>query len=57
MAKSTIKKEGDYEILENPDVLAERLTHGSEDFVKKNRNVLLGLFVVIAAAIVGGFLY
>ncbi|MGV3640500.1 MAG: tetratricopeptide repeat protein [Adhaeribacter sp.] len=57
MAKSTIKKEGDLEILENPDVLAERLTHGSEDFVKKNRNVLLGLFVVIAAAIVGGFLY
>lgn len=57
MAKNTIKKEGDLEILENPDVLAERLTHGSEDFVKKNRNVLLGLFAVIAAAIVGGFLY
>lgn len=57
MAKNTIKKEGDLEILENPDVLADRLTHGSEDFVKKNRNVLLGLFAVIAAAIVGGFLY
>ena len=57
MAKDTIKKEGDLEILENPDVLADRLTHGSEDFVKKNRNVLLGLFAVIAAAIVGGFLY
>lgn len=57
MAKDTIKREGDLEILENPDVLADRLTHGSEDFVKKNRNVLLGLFAVIAAAIVGGFLY
>lgn len=57
MAKDTIKRESEYEILENPDVLAERLTHGSEDFVKKNRNVLIGLFAVIAAAIVGGFLY
>ena len=57
MAKNTLKKESDLEILENPDVLADRLTHGSEDFVKKNRNVLLGLFAVIAAAIVGGFLY
>jgi predicted negative regulator of RcsB-dependent stress response len=57
MAKDTIKRESEYEILENPDVLADRLTHGSEDFVKKNRNVLIGLFAVIAAAIVGGFLY
>lgn len=57
MAKDTVKKENDLEILENPDVLADRLTHGSEDFVKKNRNVLLGLFVVIAAAIVGGLLF
>jgi tetratricopeptide (TPR) repeat protein len=57
MAKNTLKKESEFEILENPDVLADRLTHGSEDFVKKNRNVLLGLFVVIAAAIVGGLLY
>lgn len=57
MAKDTVKKESEFEILENPDVLADRLTHGSEDFVKKNRNVLLGLFVVIAAAIVGGLLY
>jgi tetratricopeptide (TPR) repeat protein len=57
MAKNTIKKESDLEILENPEVLADRITHGSEDFVKKNRNILLGLFAVIAAAIVGGFLY
>lgn len=57
MAKDTLKKESDLEILENPEVLADRLTHGSEDFVKKNRNVLLGLFAVIAAAIVGGLLF
>ena len=57
MAKDTIKRESEFEILENPDVLADRLTHGSEDFVKKNRNMLIGLFVVIAAAIVGGFFY
>lgn len=56
MAKNTIKKEGEYELLENPDALAERLNR-SEDFVKKNRNVLLGVFALIAAAIVGGFLY
>jgi len=57
MAKDTIKRESELEILENPDVLADRLTHGSEDFVKKNRNMLIGLFVVIAAAIVGAFFY
>ncbi|PIQ21186.1 MAG: cytochrome C biosynthesis protein [Cytophagales bacterium CG18_big_fil_WC_8_21_14_2_50_42_9] len=57
MAKDTIKREREYEILENPDVLADRLTHGSEDFVKKNRNVLIGLLAVIAAAIAGGFFY
>lgn len=57
MAKDTLKKESDLEILENPEVLADRLTHGSEDFVKKNRNVLLGLFAVIAAAVVGGLLF
>jgi len=57
MAKDTIKRESEYEILENPDVLADRLTHGSEDFVKKNRNVLIGLLAVVAAAIAGAFFY
>ena len=57
MAKDTTKTANELEILENPDVLADRLTHGSEDFVKKNKNVLIGLFAVIAAAIVGGLLY
>lgn len=56
MAKNTTKKEGDYELLENPNALAERLNR-SEDFVKQNKNVLLGVFVLIAAAIVGAFLY
>jgi TolA-binding protein len=56
MAKNTIKKESEYELLENPDALAERLNR-SEDFIKENRNVLLGVFALIAAVIVGGFLY
>lgn len=56
MAKNTIKKGAEYELLENPDALADRLNK-SEDFVKKNKNALLGVFALIAAAIVGGFLY
>ncbi|WP_026462335.1 tetratricopeptide repeat protein [Adhaeribacter aquaticus] len=57
MAKNITKRESDLELLENPEVLADRLTHGSEDFVKKNKNVLLGLFAAVAAAIVGAFLF
>lgn len=56
MAKNTIKKGSEYELLENPDALANRLNK-SEDFVKKNKNALLGAFALIAAVIVGGFLY
>ncbi|MCC9165335.1 tetratricopeptide repeat protein [Pontibacter harenae] len=58
MAKETVKKHNDFEeLVENPDVLADRLTTGSEDFVKKNKATLLGVFIAIAALIVGGFLY
>src|SRR5688572_15703284 len=57
MAKQTVKQENDLELIENPDALAERLTHGSEDFIKKNKNVLLGVFAAIALAIVGAFLF
>ncbi|MFD2246698.1 tetratricopeptide repeat protein [Pontibacter ruber] len=57
MAKETVKKHSEFEeIVENPDVLAERLAQ-SEDFVKKNKSKLLGVFAAIAALIVGGFLY
>ncbi|GAB3825399.1 tetratricopeptide repeat protein [Pontibacter rugosus] len=57
MAKETVKKHNEFEeLVENPDALADRLA-GSEDFVKKNKSKLLGVFVAIAAIIVGGFLY
>ena len=57
MAKETVKKHNEFEeLVENPDVLADRLTQ-SEDFVKKNKSKLLGVFALIAAIVVGGFLY
>ncbi|WP_276498351.1 tetratricopeptide repeat protein [Pontibacter litorisediminis] len=57
MAKETVKNHSEFEeLVENPDALANRL-YGSEDFVKKNKSKLLGVFIAIAAVIVGGFLY
>ncbi|MFD2513958.1 tol-pal system YbgF family protein [Pontibacter locisalis] len=57
MAKETIKKHSEFEeLVENPDALAERLSQ-SEDFVKKNKSKLLGVFAAIAAIVVAGFLY
>jgi predicted negative regulator of RcsB-dependent stress response len=43
-------------MLEDPDALAERLAQ-SEDFVRNNRNVLLGILAVIVLAVAGGFGY
>lgn len=57
MAQNPTKKEHNLDVLENPDVLADRLTHGSEDFISKYKNVLLGILGVVAAAIIGGFLF
>ncbi|AKD02847.1 tetratricopeptide repeat protein [Pontibacter korlensis] len=57
MAKETVKNHSEFEeLVENPDALADRLSQ-SEDFVKKNKSKLLGIFIAIAAVIVGGFLY
>lgn len=57
MAKETVQKHSEFEeLVENPDVLADRLAQ-SEDFVKKNKTKLLGVFAAIAAIIVAGFLY
>lgn len=57
MAKETLKKHNEYEeLVENPDALADRFVQ-SEDFVKKNKSKLLGVFAAIAALIVAGFLY
>lgn len=52
-----MKQESELELVENPDALADRLVGGSEDFVVRHKNLLIGLFVAIAAAVVGGFLY
>jgi len=43
-------------LLEDPDALADRLAQ-SEDFVRNNRNVLLGILAVIVLAVAGGFGY
>jgi tetratricopeptide (TPR) repeat protein len=51
-----MKQESEFELVENPDALADRLVQ-SEEFVVRHKNLLIGLFVAIAAAVVGGFLY
>ncbi|RNI26963.1 tetratricopeptide repeat protein [Rufibacter latericius] len=56
MSNNTIKREGEFELLENPDALADRLLK-SESFVERHKNLFIGIFVAIAAAVVGGFLY
>jgi predicted negative regulator of RcsB-dependent stress response len=43
-------------LLEDPDALAARLAE-SEDFVRNNRNLLLGILAVVVLAIAGGFGY
>ena len=44
----------EYEFLENPDALADRISQ-SEDFVKQHKNTLIGIFGVIALVIAGSF--
>ncbi|HEX8330400.1 MAG TPA: tetratricopeptide repeat protein [Hymenobacter sp.] len=41
-------------LLEDPDALAARLAE-SEDFVRNNRNLLLGILAVVVLAVVGAF--
>ena len=43
-------------LMEDPDALAARLVE-SEDFVRNNRNVLLGLLALVVLAVAGGFGY
>ncbi len=55
-AAAAAEKQREYELLENPDALAERISQ-SEDFVKKHKNTLLGIFAAIALVIAGAFAY
>jgi tetratricopeptide (TPR) repeat protein len=55
-AEAAAAKQREYELLENPDALADRIAQ-SEDFVKKHKNTLIGVFVAIALVIAGGFAY
>ena len=43
-------------LMEDPDALAARLAE-SEDFVRNNRNLLLGILAAVVAAMAGGFGY
>jgi predicted negative regulator of RcsB-dependent stress response len=43
-------------LLEDPDALAARLAE-SEDFVRRNRNLLLGILVAVVAVVAGAFGY
>ena len=49
-------KQREFELLENPDALADRIAQ-SEDFVKKHKNTLIGVFAAIALVIAGVFAY
>ncbi|MGV3539129.1 MAG: tetratricopeptide repeat protein [Rufibacter sp.] len=51
-----MKRESELEVLENPDALADRLLK-SESYIERHKNLFIGIFVAIAAAVVGGFLY
>ncbi|QIX61529.1 tetratricopeptide repeat protein [Hymenobacter lutimineralis] len=44
----------EHPLLEDPDALAARLAN-SEDFLRRNKNILLGLLTVVVLAVVGGF--
>ncbi len=52
LAPATFSTE--HPLLEDPDALATRLVE-SEDFLRRNKNVLLGLLAVAVLAIVGAF--
>jgi len=55
MAKKETKKSDQNELLENPEVIAEKLVPG-EDFLKSNSKIIAGIFVV-AVVLIGGVLF
>ena len=55
MAKKETKKSEQSELIENPEVIAEKLVPG-EDFLKSNSKILVGILVV-AVVLIGGVLF
>ena len=55
MAKKETKKSEQSELIENPEVIAEKLVPG-EDFLKNNSKILVGILVV-AVVLIGGILF
>ena len=55
MAKKETKKSEQNELLENPEVIAEKLVPG-EDFLKSNSKIIAGILVV-AVVLIGGVLF
>ena len=55
MAKKETKKSDQNELLENPEVIAEKLVPG-EDFLKSNSKIIAGILVV-AVVLIGGVLF
>ena len=55
MAKKETKKSEQNELIENPQVIAEKLVPG-EDFLKRNSKIVVGLLVG-AAVLIGGILF
>lgn len=55
MAKKETKKSEQNELIENPQVIAEKLVPG-EDFLKRNSKIVVGILVV-AAVLIGGILF
>jgi len=55
MAKKETKKSDQNELIENPEVIAEKLVPG-EDFLKSNSKILAGILAV-AIVLIGGILF
>ena len=56
MAKKGKKEEKHYDLLEKPEVLAEKLS-ATEQFIEKNQTSILAIFGILALVIGGWFLY
>lgn len=55
MAKKETKKSDQNELIENPEVLAEKIVPG-EDFLKSNSKILAGV-IAVAIVLIGGILF